>query len=300
MIKTEDNAFDATLIEDEVKDENVNTDMEDSTRLYLISIGQVPLCSPEEEIECTIRIKDKDELAKNRLIEANMRLVVSVAKKYVYSGISLADLIQEGVLGLNKAIDKFDYTKGFKFSTYATYWIKQSISRAVADKSRVIRIPVHMVEFVNKMKKAQGKYFYENGREATPEELAAYMKAPLKTVLNALKVTQALVSLETPMSEGEDSTVGDFIPDEADDPIETAIKSVLKDDLIKSFAILDDREKGILIMHYGLDNPDGVPKDFDEIGAYYGVTKERIRQIENTALKKLKDCPDTGHLRTYL
>lgn len=292
-----------TYSEDELEQELVNNSMEDSTRLYLASIGEVPICSIEEEIECTIKAFNKDKNARNRLIEANMRLVVSIAKKYLASGMPLLDLIQEGAVGLNRAIDKFDYRKGYKFSTYATYWIKQSISRSVADKSRIIRIPVHMIEFIGKMKKAQGELFREIGRDPTPEEISKYMNVPLKTVLNAIKMTQGVISAETPISTSSDdkeATVIDFVPSDMDDPIEAATRSVLKDELIKVLSVLDNREKEIIIMRFGLDNQDGKPRTLDEVGEFFGVTKERIRQIEHDAIKKLKKSDEVTRLKTYL
>lgn len=302
MLKIEDTAYNAEVVKDEKEShQEITSEMDNSTHLYLVSVGNVPLCSIEEEIECTIRIKSHDENARKRLIEANLRLVVSIAKKYTYSGIPLIDLIQEGVLGLTKAIDKFDYSKGFKFSTYATYWIKQNISRAIADKSQIIRIPVHMTEFIAKMKKAQAEFFLAYNRDATPEELAEWMDVSLKTVENAIQVTQSIISLETPIGDGENSTVGDFIPlEEKNSPIDEAIRSVLRDELIKSFDILDNREKGILVMHFGLDNADGAPKSLDYISEYYNVTKERIRQIENEAIKKLGNSEAVKNLKNFL
>lgn len=293
----EDNEKD---IYDESDDEAATPMMEDSSRLYLVEIGKIPLCSMEEEIECTIRIYNGDKLARNRLIEANMRLIVSVAKRYTYSSVPLIDLIQEGVFGLEKAIEKFDYTKGYKFSTYATWWIRLTITRSIADKGRVIRIPVHMVEMLAKLKKVQNEFYWKNQREPTVEELVKLTKYTEKNIRKALSLNQTLVSLESPISEGDDSTVGEFIPDEKNDPISGALNGILRDELIQAFDCLTDREKRILIMMYGLDNSDGKPHEITEISEEFNLSKERIRQICKEAIKKLAKSENIEQFRIYL
>lgn len=264
--------------------------MEDSSRLYLIEIGRIPLCSIEEEIELTTRIYDGDELARNRLIEANMRLIVSVAKKYTYSGVPLPDLIQEGVLGLDRAISKFDYTRGFKFSTYATWWIRLTITRAIAEKGKIIRFPVHIVELIGKIKKFQHKFYIQNQRDATVEELAAGLKTSEQNIKRALEAMgQTMTSLESPVADGDDSTVGDFIPDEFQDPINEVFNKILRTELLKLFEVLPERKKTILIMMYGLDNPDGKPHELAEISEKFGISKERVRQLCNEAVRDLSN-----------
>ncbi|MGN0006374.1 MAG: RNA polymerase sigma factor RpoD/SigA [Candidatus Gastranaerophilaceae bacterium] len=276
--------------------------MEDSSQLYIKEIGKVPSCSIEEEIECTIRAFNGDVKARNRLIEANLRLVVSIAKKYLYSGVPLLDLIQEGVFGLTKAAEKFDYHKGFKFSTYATWWIRLTISRAVINTGRLIRIPVHISEFSEKMRKAQAKFFQEYKREATPEELAKYMNQPLKMIKKALAANANIVSIEAPVTDDEETSVGDFIPDAKYDPVAEAMRHTLQAELIDLIKEVDmsERERTILIQHFGLTDKDGQPVDIAEIGEQFGVTKERIRQLEKEAIKKLHDSGKADHLKAYL
>lgn len=275
--------------------------IEDSSRLYLLEIGKIPLCSIEEEIELTTRIYNGDELARNRLIEANMRLIVSVAKKYTYSGVPLSDLIQEGVLGLNRAIEKFDYTRGFKFSTYATWWIRLAVTRSIAEKSKIVRIPIHIVELIGKIKKFKKQFYVEHQREATVEEIIDNMNYSEKNVRRALAVmSQSITSLESPVTDDNESTVGEFVPDEREDPIKSAVNSVLRTELIDLFNSLTEREKGILIMMYGLDNPDGQPHELTEIGKKFGISKERVRQIGNDAVKSLANNNKIENFRIYL
>ena len=275
--------------------------IEDSSRLYLLEIGKIPLCSIEEEIELTTRIYNGDELARNRLIEANMRLIVSVAKKYTYSGVPLSDLIQEGVLGLNRAIEKFDYTRGFKFSTYATWWIRLAVTRSIAEKSKIVRIPIHIVELIGKIKKFKKQFYVEHQREATVEEIIDNMNYSEKNVRRALAVmSQSITSLESPVTDDNESTVGEFVPDEREDPIKSAVNSVLRTELIDLFDSLTEREKGILIMMYGLDNPDGQPHELTEIGKKFGISKERVRQIGNDAVKSLANNNKIENFRIYL
>ena len=257
---------------------NDNAAMDDPVKVYLKEIGRVPLLTPEEEIELAIRISEDDQEAKKRLAEANLRLVVSIAKRYVGRGMQFLDLIQEGNLGLIKAVDKFDYTKGFKFSTYATWWIRQAITRAIADQARTIRIPVHMVETINKVKKANSQLLHQNGREATPDEIAEFLEMPVDKVREILRVAQEPVSLETPIGEEEDSHLGDFIPD------------VLK--------TLTPREAKVLSLRFGLD--DGNPKTLEEVGKVFNVTRERIRQIEAKALRKLRHPSRSKKLKDFL
>ena len=238
---------------------NDNAAMDDPVKVYLKEIGRVPLLTPEEEIELAIRISEDDQEAKKRLAEANLRLVVSIAKRYVGRGMQFLDLIQEGNLGLIKAVDKFDYTKGFKFSTYATWWIRQAITRAIADQARTIRIPVHMVETINKVKKANSQLLHQNGREATPDEIAEFLEMPVDKVREILRVAQEPVSLETPIGEEEDSHLGDFIPDDdALAPADAASMSLLKEQLADVLKTLTPREAKVLSLRFGLD--DGNPK----------------------------------------
>ena len=266
---------------------NDNAAMDDPVKVYLKEIGRVPLLTPEEEIELAIRISEDDQEAKKRLAEANLRLVVSIAKRYVGRGMQFLDLIQEGNLGLIKAVDKFDYTKGFKFSTYATWWIRQAITRAIADQARTIRIPVHMVETINKVKKANSQLLHQNGREATPDEIAEYLEMPVDKVREILRVAQEPVSLETPIGEEEDSHLGDFIPDDdALAPADAASMSLLKEQLADVLKTLTPREAKVLSLRFGLD--DGNPKTLEEVGKVFNVTRERIRQIEAKALRKLR------------
>ena len=276
--------------------------MEDSSQLYVNEIGKVPSCSIEEEIECTIRAFNGDIKARNRLVEANLRLVVSIAKKYLYSGVPLLDLIQEGVLGLTKAVEKYDYRKGFKFSTYATWWIRLTISRAVINTGRLIRIPVHISELSEKIRKAQAKFLQENKREATPEELAKYLNQTLKMIRKALAANATIVSIEAPITEDDESSIGDFIPDVKYDPVSEAMRHTLQAELIDLIKEVDmsDRERIILIKHFGLTDRDGQPVDMEELVEEFGVSKERIRQLEKEAIKKLHDSGKADHLKIYL
>lgn len=279
---------------------NDNAAMDDPVKVYLKEIGKVPLLTPEEEIELAIRIADDDESAKKRLAEANLRLVVSIAKRYVGRGLQFLDLIQEGNLGLIKAVDKFDYTKGFKFSTYATWWIRQAITRAIADQARTIRIPVHMVETINKVKKASSLLLHMNGREPTPDEIAEYLEdMTVDKVREILRVAQEPVSLETPIGEEEDSHLGDFIPDdEALAPADAASMSLLKEQLSDVLKTLTPREEKVLSLRFGLE--DGNPKTLEEVGKEFNVTRERIRQIEAKALRKLRHPSRSKKLRDFL
>lgn len=278
---------------------NDNAAMDDPVKVYLKEIGRVPLLTPEEEIELAIRIADDDEKAKKRLAEANLRLVVSIAKRYVGRGMQFLDLIQEGNLGLIKAVDKFDYTKGFKFSTYATWWIRQAITRAIADQARTIRIPVHMVETINKVKKANSQLLHTNGREPTPDEIADFLEMPVEKVREILRVAQEPVSLETPIGEEEDSHLGDFIPDDdALAPADAASMSLLKEQLSEVLKTLTPREEKVLSLRFGLE--DGNPKTLEEVGREFNVTRERIRQIEAKALRKLRHPSRSKKLRDFL
>ena len=277
---------------------NDNAAMDDPVKVYLKEIGRIPLLTAEEEIELAIRITDDDEQAKKRLAEANLRLVVSIAKRYVGRGMQFLDLIQEGNLGLIKAVDKFDYTKGFKFSTYATWWIRQAITRAIADQARTIRIHVHMVETINKVKKAQSQLLHLNGHEATPEEIAEYLEMPVDKVREIIRVSQEPVSLETPIGEEEDSHLGDFIPDDALAPADAASMSLLKEQLAEVLKTLTPREEKVLKLRFGLD--DGNPKTLEEVGKEFNVTRERIRQIEAKALRKLRHPSRSKKLKDFL
>lgn len=276
-----------------------NVAMDDPVKVYLKEIGRVPLLSPEEEIELAIRIGDDDISAKQRLAEANLRLVVSIAKRYVGRGMQFLDLIQEGNLGLIKAVDKFDYTKGFKFSTYATWWIRQAITRAIADQARTIRIPVHMVETINKVKKSSSQLLHKNGRDATPEEIADDLDMPVEKVREILRVSQEPVSLETPIGEEEDSHLGDFIPDDdALAPADAASMSLLKEQLGEVLKTLTSREEKVLSLRFGL--VDGHPRTLEEVGKEFNVTRERIRQIEAKALRKLRHPSRSKKLKDFL
>ena len=272
--------------------EGINID--DPVRMYLKEIGKVPLLSAEEEVELALRMEEGDEEAKKKLAEANLRLVVSIAKRYVGRGMLFLDLIQEGNLGLIKAVEKFDYHKGFKFSTYATWWIRQAITRAIADQARTIRIPVHMVETINKLIRISRQLLQELGREPTAEELAAEMQMPEEKVREIMKIAQEPVSLETPIGEEEDSHLGDFIPD--DDipaPAEAAAFTLLKEQLIEVLDTLTDREEKVLRLRFGLD--DGRARTLEEVGKEFNVTRERIRQIESKALRKLRHPGTLSH-----
>ena len=278
---------------------NDNAAMDDPVKVYLKEIGRIPLLTAEEEIELAIKIADDDEYAKKRLAEANLRLVVSIAKRYVGRGMQFLDLIQEGNLGLIKAVDKFDYTKGFKFSTYATWWIRQAITRAIADQARTIRIPVHMVETINKVKKAKSQLLHLNGHEPTPEEISVYLEMPVDKVREILRVAQDPVSLETPIGEEEDSHLGDFIPDDdALAPADAASMSLLKEQLADVLKTLTPREEKVLSLRFGLE--DGNPKTLEEVGKEFNVTRERIRQIEAKALRKLRHPSRSKKLKDFL
>ena len=278
---------------------NDNAAMDDPVKVYLKEIGTIPLLTGEEEQVLAMRIADGDEEAKKKLAEANLRLVVSIAKRYVGRGMSFLDLIQEGNLGLIKAVDKFDYNKGFKFSTYATWWIRQAITRAIADQARTIRIPVHMVETINKVKKAKSQLLHLNGHEPTPEEIANYLDMPVDKVREILRVAQDPVSLETPIGEEEDSHLGDFIPDdEALAPADAASMSLLKEHLAEVLKTLTPREEKVLSLRFGLE--DGNPKTLEEVGKEFNVTRERIRQIEAKALRKLRHPSRSKKLRDFI
>ncbi len=273
--------------------------IDDPVKVYLKEIGRVRLLTPEEEIELAVRITDNDPKAKQRLAEANLRLVVSIAKRYVGRGMQFLDLIQEGNLGLIKAVDKFDYTKGFKFSTYATWWIRQAITRAIADQARTIRIPVHMVETINKVKKANSQLLHKNGREPTPEEIALEVEMPVEKVREILRVSQEPVSLETPIGEEEDSHLGDFIPDDdALAPADAASQLLLKEQLGNVLKTLTPREEKVLALRFGL--VDGHPRTLEEVGKEFNVTRERIRQIEAKALRKLRHPSRSKRLKDFL
>ena len=261
--------------------------MDDSVKIYLKDIGKVPLLTADQEIELAKRMEEGDEEAKHILSEANLRLVVSIAKRYVGRGMQFLDLIQEGNLGLMKAVEKFDYTKGFKFSTYATWWIRQAITRAIADQARTIRIPVHMVETINKQVRATRQLLQKLGREPSAEEIAAYLGCSVERVREIQKIAQDPVSLETPIGEEEDSHLGDFIEDHtSQSPSEVAEGNMLKEQLIQVLNTLTPREEKVLRLRYGLD--DSHPRTLEEVGKEFNVTRERIRQIEAKALRKLR------------
>lgn len=273
--------------------------IDDPVRMYLKEIGRVPLLSAEEEIKLAKRMEQGDDEAKRRLAEANLRLVVSIAKRYVGRGMLFLDLIQEGNLGLIKAVEKFDYQKGFKFSTYATWWIRQAITRAIADQARTIRIPVHMVETINKLIRISRQLLQELGREPVPEEIAAQMDIPVERVREIMKIAQEPVSLETPIGEEEDSHLGDFIPDEdAPAPADAASFILLKEQLEEVLETLTPREEKVLRLRFGLD--DGRTRTLEEVGQEFGVTRERIRQIEAKALRKLRHPSRSKKLKDYL
>lgn len=273
--------------------------IDDPVKVYLKEIGRVPLLSSDEEIELAIRIGDGDVAAKQRLSEANLRLVVSIAKRYLGRGMSFLDLIQEGNLGLIKAVEKFDYTKGFKFSTYATWWIRQAITRAIADQARTIRIPVHMVETINKVKKVQSQLLHQNGHEPTPGEIAEEIDMPVDKVREIMRVAQEPVSLETPIGEEEDSHLGDFIPDnDAPAPADAASHTMLREQLSDVLSTLTPREEKVLRLRFGLE--DGRSRTLEEVGKEFNVTRERIRQIEAKALRKLRHPSRSRKLKDYL
>ena len=286
---------DRELFEQALKD----VGLDDPVKMYLKDIGQVPLLSADEEIELAQRMLAGDEAAKKRLSEANLRLVVSIAKRYVGRGLLFLDLIQEGNLGLMKAVEKFDYQKGFKFSTYATWWIRQSITRAIADQARTIRIPVHMVETIHRLTRASRVLVQKLGREPTPEELADEMGVPLERVREIQRIAQDPVSLETPVGEEDDSHLGDFIEDEhADAPSDHAAATVLKEQILGVLDTLTPREEKVLRLRYGID--DGKLRTLEEVGKEFNVTRERIRQIEAKALRKLRHPSRSKKLKDFL
>ena len=291
--------------EDEVEVEQIDlsvpdgVSIEDPVRMYLKEIGKVPLLSAEEEIELAKRMELGDMEAKKRLAEANLRLVVSIAKRYVGRGMLFLDLIQEGNLGLIKAVEKFDYRKGYKFSTYATWWIRQAITRAIADQARTIRIPVHMVETINKLIRVSRQLLQELGREPSPEEIAVEMNMPVERVREILKISQEPVSLETPIGEEEDSHLGDFIQDDnVPVPADAAAFTLLKEQLEEVLSTLTEREKKVLTLRFGLE--DGRARTLEEVGREFNVTRERIRQIEAKALRKLRHPSRSRKLKDYL
>ena len=273
--------------------------IDDPVKVYLKEIGRVPLLSPDEEEELAQRMAEGDAYAKKRLAEANLRLVVSIAKRYVGRGMQFLDLIQEGNLGLIKAVEKFDHTKGFKFSTYATWWIRQAITRAIADQARTIRIPVHMVETINKVKKVSSQLLHQNGHDPTAEEIAAALDMPVDKVREIMRVAQEPVSLETPIGEEEDSHLGDFIPDDdAPAPADAASHTLLKEQLGEVLKTLTPREEKVLRLRFGLE--DGRSRTLEEVGKEFNVTRERIRQIEAKALRKLRHPSRSKKLKDFL
>ena len=273
--------------------------MDDPVKMYLKDIGKVPLLSADDEIELARKMMDGDESAKRELSVANLRLVVSIAKRYVGRGMQFLDLIQEGNLGLMKAVEKFDYQKGFKFSTYATWWIRQAITRAIADQARTIRIPVHMVETINKVVRVQRLLLQQYGREPTPEEIAKEMGIPEQRVVKIQQISQDPVSLETPIGEEEDSHLGDFIEDEqALAPTDVVASNLLKEQLLEILDTLTPREEKVLRLRYGLD--DGKPRTLEEVGKEFNVTRERIRQIEAKALRKLRHPTRSKRLKEFI
>ncbi|MBQ5857378.1 MAG: RNA polymerase sigma factor RpoD [Peptococcaceae bacterium] len=312
LLETDDSLMTVSSLEDDVppddlEDEVMDLDLsvpegvgiDDPVRMYLKEIGRVPLLSAEEEVELAKRMEQGDEEAKKKLAEANLRLIVSIAKRYVGRGMLFLDLIQEGNLGLIKAVEKFDYGKGFKFSTYATWWIRQAITRAIADQARTIRIPVHMVETINKLIRVSRQLLQELGRDPSPEEIAAAMEIPVERVREIQKVAQEPVSLETPIGEEEDSHLGDFIEDEdAPAPAEAASYILLKEQLESVLDTLTPREEKVLRLRFGLD--DGRSRTLEEVGQEFGVTRERIRQIEAKALRKLRHPNRSRKLKDYL
>ncbi|MCI8326966.1 MAG: RNA polymerase sigma factor RpoD [Lachnospiraceae bacterium] len=307
-ITDDDDVVDDDIIleeEEEVEVEKIDlsvpdgVSIEDPVRMYLKEIGKVPLLSAEEEIELAKRMELGDQEAKKRLAEANLRLVVSIAKRYVGRGMLFLDLIQEGNLGLIKAVEKFDYRKGYKFSTYATWWIRQAITRAIADQARTIRIPVHMVETINKLIRVSRQLLQELGREPTPEEIAEEMDMPVDRVREILKISQEPVSLETPIGEEEDSHLGDFIQDDnVPVPADAAAFTLLKEQLEEVLGTLTEREQKVLTLRFGLE--DGRARTLEEVGKEFNVTRERIRQIEAKALRKLRHPSRSRKLKDYL
>ena len=291
-----------TLAEDELIDPETlvdNFSVDDPVRMYLKEIGKVSLLSTEEEVELAMLMAEGDKDAKRKMAEANLRLVVSIAKRYVGRGMLFLDLIQEGNLGLIKAVEKFDYTKGYKFSTYATWWIRQAITRAIADQARTIRIPVHMVETINKVMRISRQLLQELGHDPTPEEIAEDMGVPVEKVREILKIAQEPVSLETPIGEEEDSHLGDFIPDEdASEPAEAASFMMLKEQLAEVLGTLTPREEKVLRLRFGIE--DGKTRTLEEVGKEFKVTRERIRQIEAKALRKLRHPSRSKKLKDFL
>jgi len=284
-------------LENVLSSEGISID--DPVKVYLKEIGRVPLLTSEEEIDLAVRMANGDEYAKQRLSEANLRLVVSIAKRYVGRGMQFLDLIQEGNLGLIKAVEKFDYTKGFKFSTYATWWIRQAITRAIADQARTIRIPVHMVETINKVKKVSSQLLHKNGHEPTAEEIADELGMPVDKVREIMRVAQEPVSLETPIGEEEDSHLGDFIPDDdTPAPADAASHILLREQLSEVLHTLTPREEKVLRLRFGLE--DGRSRTLEEVGKEFNVTRERIRQIEAKALRKLRHPSRSKKLRDFL
>ena len=288
--------------EEEVDDRDLSAPtgvkINDPVRMYLKEIGRVPLLTADEEVSLALKIEQGDQEAKQRLAEANLRLVVSIAKRYVGRGMQFLDLIQEGNMGLMKAVEKFDYRKGFKFSTYATWWIRQAITRAIADQARTIRIPVHMVETINKLIRIQRQLLQELGKEPTPEQIAEKMEMPTEKVREILKIAQEPVSLETPIGEEDDSHLGDFIEDqEATSPAEHAAYELLKEQLEDVLDTLTDREENVLRLRFGID--DGRTRTLEEVGKVFGVTRERIRQIEAKALRKLRHPSRSKQLKDF-
>ena len=306
----DDEDMEPELFEDGEEEEPIDVDnldlsipdgvsLDDPVRMYLKEIGKVPLLSPDEEIELAKKIELGDEEAKKKLAESNLRLVVSIAKRYAGRGMQLLDLIQEGNLGLIKAVEKFDYRKGYKFSTYATWWIRQAITRAIADQARTIRIPVHMVETINRLIRTSRQLVQELGREPTAEEIAEKMDIPVERVREIRKISQDPVSLETPIGEEEDSHLGDFIQDEhVAVPADQATFTLLHEQLMEALSTLTEREQEVLRQRFGLD--DGKPKTLEEVGRQFHVTRERIRQIEAKALRKLRHPSRSRKLKDYL
>lgn len=300
MQAIEDEGLPADLDEPEALPEDVeNAKLDDPVRMYLKEIGRIKLLTPEEEQEIAKKMAEGDEDARKRMSEANLRLVVSIAKRYVGRGMQLLDLIQEGNLGLMKAVEKFDYTKGYKFSTYATWWIRQAISRAIADHARTIRIPVHMVETINRVSRANHELLQELGHEPSPEEIAHKLHLPLEKVEEVMRIGQEPISLETPVGEEDDSHLGDFIQDnEASEPLEATATNLLREQLEKAMASLTPREEKVLRLRFGFE--DGKPHTLEEVGKKFNVTRERVRQIESKALRRLRHPSKSKALRDFV